>query len=99
MKLASLRTHIHRTSLSRLSNDDLAALEPLAMSLIEPDLSALLADGFPLPLSDIYTLVEPSVSIADKRVLLLADIEVDRARLRSMLARHLEELVGSGGAG
>src|SRR4051812_14712486 len=64
-----LTARVHRSTLKSLNPKNVEELAPLVKTLVTPELNKALGEGFAIPFSEMFDLVEPSITLDDNRIL------------------------------
>uniref|UniRef100_A0AC34Q3I8 Uncharacterized protein n=1 Tax=Panagrolaimus sp. JU765 TaxID=591449 RepID=A0AC34Q3I8_9BILA len=76
LKLRRLNARLHRSAIGGIDPDSIAQLSPLAKTFLGPQLSSGLKRGFPYPLKDSISFIEPELKIKHGYARLATDFMV-----------------------
>ncbi|TMS39191.1 hypothetical protein L596_005756 [Steinernema carpocapsae] len=98
LKLKRLNVRLHRSAIEAIDPESIEQLAPLAKTFLGPQLAKGLKQGFPYPLQDSITFVQPDLTIHDGYVQLATDFILGETKLREKVREAFENIKRGAGA-
>ena len=95
LKLRKLNARLHRSAIDGIDPDSISQLSPLAKTFLGPQLSTGLKRGFPYPLKDSITFIQPELTIRNGYARLATDFILGETKLREKIAEAFEKIKAS----
>ncbi|KAK0399766.1 hypothetical protein QR680_003204 [Steinernema hermaphroditum] len=92
LKLKKLNVRLHRSAIEGIEPESIEQLAPLAKTFLGPQLAKGLKQGFPYPLKDSITFIQPDLSIHEGFVQLATDFVLGETKLREKVREAFENL-------
>uniref|UniRef100_A0A1I8AFI1 BPI2 domain-containing protein n=1 Tax=Steinernema glaseri TaxID=37863 RepID=A0A1I8AFI1_9BILA len=92
LKLKKLNVRLHRSAIEGIDPESIEQLAPLAKTFLGPQLAKGLKQGFPYPLQDSITFIEPDLSIHEGYVQLATDFILGETKLREKVRQAFENI-------
>uniref|UniRef100_A0AC35FU32 Lipid-binding serum glycoprotein C-terminal domain-containing protein n=1 Tax=Panagrolaimus sp. PS1159 TaxID=55785 RepID=A0AC35FU32_9BILA len=95
LKLRKLNVRLHRSAIDGIDPASISQLAPLAKTFLGPQLSSGLKRGFPFPLKESITFVNPDFTIRDGYARLATDFILGESKLREKVAEAFQRIKSS----
>uniref|UniRef100_A0A7E4ZUG4 BPI2 domain-containing protein n=1 Tax=Panagrellus redivivus TaxID=6233 RepID=A0A7E4ZUG4_PANRE len=92
LKLRKLGVRLHRSAIGGIDPSSISQLAPLAKTFLGPQLSSGLKRGFPYPLQDSITFLQPELTIHDGYARLATDFILGETKLREKVIEAFERI-------